>query len=99
MTSHDAAVAGTLSRRRGSRAGVLLPELIISLTLLGTAPAVMMPLLLSIATQRRAAEQRQAALVQAEYQLDEFLAVAWPQTTEEEFTHRLAVLDTDTTSA
>lgn len=84
---------------RGPRAGVLLPELIISLTLLGTATAVMMALLLSVATQRRAAEQRQAALLQAENLLDDFLAVPWPQTTQSEFTRRLAAIDTDTTSA
>lgn len=99
MTSRNAAVADTRFRRRGPRAGVLLPELIISLTLLGTATAVMMALLLSVATQRRAAEQRQAALLQAENLLDDFLAAPWPETTQEEFTRRLAAIDTDTTTA
>lgn len=102
MTSRDQSqfqVAQTFLSVFRSRAGVLLPELIISLTLLGTATAVMMALLLSIATQRRASEQRQAALLQAENLLDDFLAAPWPQTTEEEFTRRLAAIDTDTSSA
>jgi type II secretory pathway pseudopilin PulG len=78
-----------------NRAGVLLPELIISMLLLGTAAAVMTALMVSVAAQRQAAEQRQVALLLAENLLDEFLAAPWSETTQENFSRRLAEFSAD----
>lgn len=66
-----------------SRRGFTIVELVGALVLLGIATGVMMSLMLSVAAQRRAAEQRQAALIHAENLLDEFLSRSWNDVTQD----------------
>lgn len=80
---------------RSASGAFSLPELIIALSLLGAATAVMMPLMLSASAHRRAAEQRQFALFQAENLLDQFLAAAGPDTTQAELLRRLTESEAD----
>jgi hypothetical protein len=67
--------------RSRRRAAFTVAELVIALMLLGTATAVMLPLMVSAAAQRRAAEQRQLGLLEAENLLDELLARPWHEVT------------------
>ena len=69
--------------RRRARGGFTIAELIIAMMLLGTATAVMLPLMVSVSAQRRAAEHRQLALIAAENLLDEILARPWNEITEQ----------------
>jgi type II secretory pathway pseudopilin PulG len=78
------------SRARPNRDGTTLAELIIALMLLGAATAVMLPLMVSVAAQRRAAEQRQLALFAAENLLDDLAATPWGELTQEALSQRLA---------
>lgn len=67
-------------------AGFTLVELIIALMLLGTAMAVILPLMVSVSYQRRAAEQRQYALILAENLLDDLVARPWSDITQDTLT-------------
>ena len=73
-----------ISLERNRRpAGFTLVELIIALMLLGAATAVMLPLMVSVSAQRRAAEQRQYVLFLAENLLDDLIARPWKDVTQE----------------
>lgn len=63
--------------RHGSKNGFTLAELMIALGLLAAAGAVMAPLIVAVAAQRQAAEERQLGLILAENRLDGLLTKSW----------------------
>ncbi len=73
----------TSVERHGRRAGFTLLELIVALLLLGAASAVLLPVLVTVSAQRRAAEQRQYALILAENLLDDLVARPWDDITQD----------------
>lgn len=70
--------------------GFTIVELIGALLLLGIAMGVTLPLMVTISAQRKAAEQRQSALLHAENLLDRCLAHPWPEVTTERLNGELA---------
>lgn len=80
-----------ISRERTAhRVGFTLTELIIALMLLSTITVVLLPLMVTVGAQRRAAETRQCALIVAENLLDDLVARPWEEVTQEKITALIA---------